>query len=381
MSAMDEILPDILAMAIALEIDNDSSSRVLRHSPRFVADGQIAHCEVLLNNQPVSAHLVGVVDISKRGIQIIWPGFLYNETRLRISISSPDSGAAIQFEAMTKWCKFLRGRYHCVGAQSLSTIPVQKLISDETWNKACAEHPELLDPLDGRAAVFTTNDLILKTILFQIQDTKLDVRHITTSGSLYDTLERGYSELAIIDADSEGIEACKAIESCRKSYFTGPIVLLSLNEECAEALSRDELNRSRFIRLPMDHRSIVHAIRDIITENPKCMRNNKPIFSTTPATKNRERTLSEFIELAKTSCEKGQYSLEINELEPVQKIIRSFSASGGSLGYPELTEVANEFLVAADDPEQRHKLDSLFRSVVMVVHRLHPGWPKPEDDE
>lgn len=376
----DEQLTEILQLAIAMDCTNKDPAKAKRHSPRFTTDNLRARCEVLMFNQVVSAHQVNIVNISNRGVQFVWPGFLYNQTRIRFTTNIAGTEIPLQFEAETVWCKLLRGRYHCVGAKSLSKIPVHSLISDDVWNKACEEHPELLDPLEGRIAVLTSNDLIQRTINFQLQDTRFEQRRYSTTGSFFDTLERGNAELAIIDADSENIEPSSVIEYCRSRFFVGPIVILSLEQGHASVVNNDSLRRSRFVRLPMDPRSIVHAIRDIVSEHPKCMRNTKPIYSIAPATKHRESCLSEFIELAKESCEKGRFALELNDLESVIRVMRSMVACGASLGYPELSDVANEFIDAAVDPEQRHKLAALYRSTVSVIHRLHPGWPTNNDD-
>ena len=371
-------LSDIIELARVFENEQTITVRSQRKSPRFAADGLIARCEILTKGQPQSqpTYLAGVVDISKRGLQIIWPGFLHEGTKLRITIQIPDTGEIVQFDALTKWCRFLRGRHHNVGAMAATRIPVRKLVSQESWHEACLKHPELLDPLEGRVAVFTNNGLILQSVVFQIQDTQLEMRHVETSGSLYDLLDRGNADLVIIDADSDGAEASEIMQTARAKCFNGPIVIMALGTKHKRAIKKDELGRSRFVRLPMKPNSIVQAIRDIIRDHPKCMRDTRPLYSKTPDVRNRDKLLTDFIAMAKDSCEKGRYALDMDDIVATLKVVHSLAATGASLGYPALSEASQEFIAATQDPTQKHKLVSHFRAIVSVVNRLQPGHPE-----
>lgn len=364
-----------MGLARALDRVQPDSQKLRRRHPRIQVDAIMASCCLSSLGEPAKCRDVPIVDISNSGIQIIWPGFLHEGTKLSIRLQRPGA-ERIDLDVTTKWCRFIRGGEYAVGAQAASPIPIRDLVSQKVWLDICAQNPEMQHPVAGRLTLYTTQTLTAHSVHFQIQDSQLTPNKVSTRGALMDVIERGDADVVVLDGDSESMGTIDLLKMCRQKSFNGPIVLLSLDKETEYLASMDPLSRARFVQLPLGVNAIVAAVRDVVRDHPDCMTDSMPIYSDSPMINGRENALTRYIGLATKLAKEGADAIELGDIESAKKVAESLIASGGSHGYMKLSRVASEFRDAAQDSSNMQKqLKCLFEDISSVIRRLHPGVP------
>lgn len=370
-----DTLLELQDLARSLGSQQPPSANLRRRHPRLNDDGIVAYARISTGLGDFSPERrVVLVDVSTSGLQLIWYGFVHAGTVFSFTLQRP-GGSPVEVEAAVVWCKHVRNRYHAVGLQALTPIPLNEIVSQKIWLDACAKNPELQHPVTGCMVIFGENELTVQSALFQVRDSGVNVQVAQSRGELMDLIERGEVDILVVDADPESLDVTEFISACRSRSFNGPMILLSLDREAEYLASMDPTHRCRFVQLPMPTNAIIAAVRDVLRTNPDCILDAAEIYSQSPKTPNRDEALKRFISLAQSLCKEGRHALEVERYDAAIKVAQSLAASGGSHGYPELSVAAMQFLTAAYDPKQQKRLSSLFKNVEAIVDRLRPGEP------
>ncbi len=369
----------LLKLALESHREQGDGAAANRKTPRFTLKDGVARCEIRQPGGSRHDAEVTLVDLSERGGQIIYPGYLHTGTQFRMSIVIPNKPIVVA-SGLSRWCRFLTGRYHAIGIQFDEPIRIRDLIDASDWMEACSSHPEFEAPIAGTLALYAEDDLSIDAMDYQLRSADTERIHARSRGALLDVVVSGRATAVVIDCDGEESSVVDLLSACRERYFEGPVLLVSLDQEASFAVDMDPLGRCRYVPKPMRNDALLGALRDVYREHPECVIRTSPIYSESPETEDQYDVLSAYIERCQQLVSEMETRLSAGGRESLLGTLRSIAGSAGSYGYTPLADEALQCIELVTPEVCNERLLASMRSLRRVVERLQPSRPVEDAD-
>lgn len=303
----------------------------LRSSPRYAFRNDALTLEVQRPGQTPSAIAAAGRNLSRSGAAFIVHPFLYADTALVAEI--PDrTGAAHQLVANVIRCRYLTGSsgLHEVGVRFTAPIDVSQFIADAI--------PQRLLVVDADPA---THNLI--DAMFAKSNVEL-----TCAASAVDAACAALTwsfDLILIDLDNLALDAFTVTEELRRGGYFGPIVGVSVDRDSELSRRCAAVGMTGHLVKPITKPTIVAMLESGRRES---------INSTLASTPAAAELVNAFVGTLRGRAQELAAAIRSGDFAAIHELARELRASGGSYGFPKISEEATRVQALAalgSDPD------------------------------
>ncbi|MEL7239720.1 MAG: response regulator, partial [Planctomycetota bacterium] len=286
-------------------------------------------------------------DLSSGGVGLLHNGYLHVGTRLNLTLARYVGGTD-NVRGRVQYCTHVGGNWHSVGVQ-LDRKIFPKLYLDP--EQAAGVELEARDPqtVEGKVLYCDGSELDRELVQHFLRDTKTDLTCVANLGEAADKIksagEAGF-DLVLLDLnltdDEQSLEADAVMAKIRDAGHVGPVGVLTADQASARAKAVQATGVANLLGKPFDEPKMIAAVGEWVSGSSASGADQ--VFSTYASDETMRPLLSKFVTGARTMGEQLATAAAKGELEEAKRLCLSLRGSGGSFGYPSVTEAAAEAL-------------------------------------
>jgi CheY-like chemotaxis protein/HPt (histidine-containing phosphotransfer) domain-containing protein len=198
--------------------------------------------------------------------------------------------------------------------------------------------------------------------------TGLAMTMVDTTGAALDALHRRDYQIVLCDLNFRG-DVVRMIKQIRKTGYQGPIIVVTAESAPARLAEARAAGANEIIGKPHNPLYLASLLAEWLEAPPV----DRPIYSNFEEKPGMPELILEFIEHARRMANQLEKALDAGETGGVREVCLTLAGSGGSHGFPALTDAARDALTAVDTAQSRQDLEAPVRRLIAICDRLRCG--------
>lgn len=310
------------------------------------------------------------LDISAGGAGVIHPGYLHTGTSCRVMWKIRSGRGEVECVGRVVSCRHLRRNLHVTGIRWDQAIDVRAIVGAERWLEAESQHRPTSGRLTGRVLHVCEDQSQADAADLHLGRTGLEMHWAQSLGSACDAIKTASHDLIIVDLDGSEGSAMSFIETCRREGYRGPILAATVDPASEIVEMASTCGANEVLRKPYTADVLSAAVRSLLISVHDPLNSSKAIVSDLGI---QDPRIERYLQRVRRKGEELSEAISKDDCEHALAICRDLQSTGGSFGYPLLSEVAGKAVTQLHATMSAAESQAALRTVIRIIHRLRAG--------
>jgi CheY-like chemotaxis protein len=333
-------------------------------------EGQKACCTVVPRN------------LSRRGLAFVHGRFVYPDSRAEVTLPMLN-GKWCVLRGLVRRCRHVQGIVHEVSIVFDDAIDLAQFVrlTHEQSERQLAElaqdglnEHDLAPGCWGRVLLVEDQPADRRLIKLWLQRMQLMVVDTCDVHDALETISRGLYDLFLIDGHLGEEDGVELIEHLRGQGILAPILALSASDESGTFGPRaQKAGATAVLPKPLNPDDLCKQIEQVMTLAGK--RDESPLPSQLKQDPEMEPLIADFVTGLAVCMTKIRTTIAKSDLEPLSQLCGNLKGTGGSHGFPQLTEAAKLVMQFLDaKPRDLDKVRRGINELMFTIRRIQAAY-------
>lgn len=306
-------------------------------------------------------------------------GFLHTGTRCEV-FALREAGPVSVTTGDVRWVQHVDGGTHAIGIRFESAIDPQNLISDIVSRRVVRS--ATLSDIRGRILVLDDQRVDAELARMHLRAIGLEVTLSTDTTTAIAALLPSPPDVLLCDLNlSNGMPGETAIKVLQRRGFTGPVVVLTAEENEARLRAARAAGAFAIVQKPYERKDLLVAVTSALVKAGAIRIRSKdgsaqparsPVHSTLPWSENSIGLVAMYIEQARTLASGLAGALAQNDIDAIRRTCLTLKGTGAGYGFESLSKAAVHTLDVLASGADSHSLGTALDEVRNLISRLAP---------
>ncbi len=276
--------------------------------------------------------------MSAGGMSLLHGGFVYNGVKIVVHMERL-SREMENLEGKVVRCRHLGKHIHELGVQfDRQTEPRGFISLGDTEESFLLEH---VDPtsLQGRILVLEDSRADQRLMAHLLKDTEVQAEFVDEAEVAIKTAAQGF-DLILLDYHLKNTTGDGVLEKLREAQVMTPVVMITADDSPETARRSRDAGASAMVYKPLTAATLLQALGEFLMLRGGLAVGAGAIMSTQQADEAMKDLLESFVRDLDNMANDISQALHKNDFESIKRICSEIKGSGGSYGFPVLTEAA-----------------------------------------
>lgn len=327
----------------AAESDNPAKNK--RLMPRVQFRKNDVALRIYHPGGSMSTSIVSTRNLSAGGISFLYHGFLYKGTRVEIMLKRRLGGDDMICGVVTHSALVTRV-YHLIGARFDNKIFPKLYLDPSEWG--VLDDSSTVDPSSLTGTVLHLDDQQMDRALLAhfLKGTKVNLLSAAKIDDAVEIMKQHPVDCVLCDLNLAGETAELAMMMLRQVGFNGPIGVLTAESSPSKLKAIRESGAGAVLSKPYDAQRLISLLSTWLSAGAT---GEDAIYSALADQESMRPLISQYVDRVRMMAGELRKNMIADKREAVRAICQSLKGTGAGFGFPYLSEVAGDAVMALDD--------------------------------
>jgi CheY-like chemotaxis protein len=299
-------------------------------------------------------------DLAAGGVQVLYPGYLYNGSLVQIELRKRQGGVEL-IHGEVKNCRHVHASWHAVGIKFKERIFPQLFLSQSMQSDAANDEPAKIDVARLKGSLLLIDDQMMDRNLFVhlLKGSSLRVTEAASAEEAVVLVARSMAsdqdktaqatvafDLIVCDLNLGNVPGETAILQIREKGYKGPIVVMTAETSPDRITAATAAGATSVFHKPYTADKLHSAIAAQLSE--RCLIIDDPIYSPLCADTSIIPMVEKYVAQVRSAATELHKCIAEDNLPEVRIVCQSLKGTGVGYGFPSLTDAATAAMKTLD---------------------------------
>ena len=307
-------------------------------------------------------------NLSAGGISFVHNGFLYPQSRCKITLPKSD-GQFITVTGAIVTCRHLNGLLHEIGLKFDRRVDPGAFLGAVERQSSETEETLELPELHARVLAVESSEVDATLLQHHLKISGMAPQLATTTGAALDLIKQHVADIVLCELNIDGGDGVEFIQKLREASFTGPIMVITAETDQARLEAATTAGAEHVLAKPYDTGQLLSLLVEM-NQKIGTVLNRAALFSSVDEQAGMAELVVNYIEQVRHMARQIDQAVGQDNIKAVRQLCLGLKGSASGYGFGPLGEHASQAIAALDSGQALREVQPRLRTLCMLCQRL-----------